>query len=147
MKSIMKSILGLQMTAMFLTAALATPTSSLAAPPSGHDVNVTNSSLSVAPQAATMHFSTRLEASPSNNEKVVVLLEPINASLITFTNMRGTGRAQVFGVDSSLLLNYSTEGSDVVLPLTQPLTVSMVRVFCPFDSATPCSAEFNLRGR
>jgi len=108
------------------------------------DVEVQNSSLSVAPLAVTTSRLVNLLVVPGGT--TTDQFSSIDASLITIS---GTGDAEVFaGSASSGFLGVRTKGEEpVVFPLPQTLVADLIRVDCSATSPTSCSMMINLLGR
>lgn len=105
------------------------------------NVNVTNSAVTVAPQAADIRSFGLLSAGPSGS--ATHAFPPIDASLITLTGMEGQGGAIVQNGGFPILF-YATDEGDVVLPLSQPMTVDAFVLNC---GSTSCRARINVVGR
>jgi hypothetical protein len=105
-------------------------------------VSVTNGHVTVVPRPATKYFNTAVGGNP-NETRNVNLPTPIDASLITLTGMQGSGAIYLYSGDVRIL-SYETNRGDLVLPLTQTLTVDRFTVFC-FQTA--CNLDVNVVGR
>lgn len=110
------------------------------------DVNITNSTLPLVVPPANKFYNTHLTAIPNSANELVIPVGPIQASLISFSSMSGTALVQVVKA-GQIELNYSAQDGTIVLPLSQPLTIDMLRLYCYSTSATDCSADFNVVGR
>src|SRR4249919_1458308 len=98
-------------------------------------VDVTNSRLIVAPQPATKQFNSGVGGNASNTVRKD-FPAPIAASLISLTDMQGDGVVRLRRGEAPIL-QYTTKGGNVVLPLAQPLAVDGFTLFC---LTTPCTA-------
>lgn len=111
------------------------------------DVRVVDSSLlTTTPQAARQTFYGGPAAAPGSDYSFTFLDGPIDASLISLTGMQGNGWVVLQNGPVNLLL-FDTDGGDIVLPLTQPLTVDRYRLHCVQGSPVSCSAQLNFVGR
>jgi hypothetical protein len=107
-------------------------------------VQVENTSLAVAPQAATRSVSEPVSAAASDVHQVS--FPAIQASLITIRGLTGAADHVTFrhGADTILYFIGFEAGDQIVLPLTQPVTVSSFLIACV--AAADCAAEFNVIG-
>jgi hypothetical protein len=107
-------------------------------------VHVENTSLAVAPQAATRFLSEPVSAAASEVHQVS--FSAIQASLITIRGLTGAADHVSFhhGIDQVLYFIGFEAGDQIVLPLTQPVTVDSFLIACA--AASGCAAEFNVIG-
>jgi hypothetical protein len=102
--------------------------------------------LTVAPLDARQTFFVPEIAPPGGSDATVFPNGPVDASLISLTSMRGTGYV-LLGVESGTLLSFDTDGGNVVLPLTQPLTFDRIQLVCSQSSPVACTSQLNVIGR
>jgi hypothetical protein len=107
-------------------------------------VHVENTSLAVAPQAATRSLSEVVSASASEVHQVS--FSAIEASLIIIRGLTGTADHVSFHHFTDPVLSFIgfKAGDEIVLPLTQPVTVDDFLIACVATS--DCAAEFNVIG-
>jgi hypothetical protein len=107
-------------------------------------VHVENTSLAVAPLAATSFLSEPVSAPASDVHQVS--FSAIHASLITIRGLTGAADHVSFrhGIDPVLNFIGFEAGDQIVLPLTQPVTVDSFLIACA--PASGCAAEFNVIG-
>jgi hypothetical protein len=108
------------------------------------NIKVHEQATAVAPQAATSFVSEPVSAAASDVHQVSFSV--IHASLITIRGLTGAADHVSFrhGIDPVLNFIGFEAGDQIVLPLTQPVTVDNVLIACA--PAADCAAEFNVIG-
>jgi hypothetical protein len=103
--------------------------------------------LTVAPRGARQTVQVFPVAAPGGKYSFIFPGGPIDASLISLTSMRGTGNVLLDSESGVTPLLFDTDGGNVVLPLTQPLTVDRILLSCSQGSAVSCAVQLNVVGR